>query len=117
MLLFALCFLVFPLKGMTMMGGGVILLCFSLFSFAIYFFTTNLSQLQQWYTTGKQHYELRVEFERFGGIDGAIFRINQKLMVHPNDQRGWLILGRLYSAKHDDEKAFIAFKKARELEP
>lgn len=59
---------------------------------------TNPKELLQWLTYGKQHYELALQVQALGGIDGLITRLKKKLEEHPNDQKGLEILRRLQSA-------------------
>ncbi len=123
MLLSALAMLALPLviarngnKFILARNFLIFSLSISVCAFALYHFSGNHSALQQWFTYGKQHYQLQVQFNQLGGIDGIIERIEKKLAANPHDAQGWAILGKLYTAKHDDVKAKAAFEKARRLQ-
>ncbi len=62
------------------------------------------------------HYQLQVQLEQLGGIDGVIARIKMKLQANPHDTQGWLILSKLYLIKHDYNAAKEALSKAHENE-
>lgn len=115
MVLGALCLLFWPtIKSRSgFLSRSHIFGLFILFaSFAFYFCFNNPTELRQWLDHGKRHYELLVEYERLGGIDGIIAKIKQKLAQNPSDRQGWMILGKLYKAKGDEKAAEEAFKKA-----
>jgi cytochrome c-type biogenesis protein CcmH/NrfG len=84
-------------------------------SLLLYQFTGDKIALSDWLAEGKQHYKLLEQFEALGGIDGAINKITQRLKANPDDKQGWLILGKLYQAKHNEMAAEVAFAQAREL--
>lgn len=88
-----------------------------LFSFTLYLTLGQTKELQQWFSYGKNHYQLSIEVDRLGGIDGIIARLLKKLEANPNDAKGWFILGKLYFAKQDYTAAVDAFGNARYLQP
>lgn len=71
----------------------------------------------KWLSGGKQHYLLVEQFDKLGGVDGAISKIEQKLKEDATNSKGWIILAKLYMAKKDETKAILALQKARDLEP
>jgi len=87
----------------------------TVFSFGIYHFTANTSAISEWLLHGKKHYELQLQVNRLGGIEGIIQRVKQKLEKDPTDAQGWLILGKMYLMQGDEKKAKFAFDKAKEL--
>lgn len=86
-------------------------------TFTLYRLSGNHTALQQWLEHGKQHYQLQIQLDQLGGVDGIIERIKKKLAANPQDAQGWLILGKLYLAKHDQAKAKAVLTKAHELQP
>jgi cytochrome c-type biogenesis protein CcmH/NrfG len=66
---------------------------------------------------GQAHYQLLEQFSELGGIEGAIHRIQEKLIANPNDVEGWLLLGKLYLSKQDTKRAEAALQKAHTLSP
>lgn len=88
-----------------------------LFSFTLYSFFGAPSALKQWLTVGKQHYQIMLEYNQLGGIEGIISRIKAKLKANPRDAQGWFILGKLSLANHDYALAFTALDKAQQLQP
>lgn len=87
------------------------------FSFMLYYFSGNKIALAQWFAHGKEHYQLQVQVNQLGGIDGIIKKVQKKLDANPKDAAGWLILGKLYLGTHDYQSAKVSFKKAHELAP
>lgn len=85
---------------------------FSFFAIVFYIATTNLTALQQWLNGGMQHYQLLTQFEELGGLEGAITKVKDRLSSHPEDVKGWNLLGKLYMAKHDEKQARLAFQHA-----
>lgn len=88
-----------------------------LFSVVLYQSFGQTSAVRLWFTEGKNHYNLMIELQQLGGIEGIITRLQDKLSANPNDAKGWFILGKLYYSKHDYEAARAAFAKAHELKP
>jgi cytochrome c-type biogenesis protein CcmH/NrfG len=82
-----------------------------IFSLSLYFTLCSPQDLRTWLTQGRNHYELLVQMDQLGGIDGMIDRIKLKLVENPEDAEGWFILGRLYLAKNDKENAEKAFQR------
>jgi cytochrome c-type biogenesis protein CcmH/NrfG len=111
LLISALCLLLWPftknrrIKIIISLFAGI--LCFGL-----YFLIGRPSDLKEWLTQGKQHYALVETYQALGGIDGMIERIKEKLKKNPSDQTGWVILGKLYLAQHNEKAAKEAFKHA-----
>jgi cytochrome c-type biogenesis protein CcmH/NrfG len=81
-----------------------------IFSLTMYYKLGNMNGLNHWLATGRHHYELLVQVERLGGIDGIIKRLHAKLQENPNDVKGWEILAKLYSAKGDQVNAEKSLK-------
>lgn len=73
------------------------------FSCGCYWLTGQWQAYQAWQMHGKKHYELMVQYEQLGGIDGIISRIKQKLVANPDDPEGWKILAKLYKAKGNSQ--------------
>lgn len=94
---------------------GMVLLILTL-SFGLYSVQDHQG-LKRWLGGGREHYQLVESFYRLGGLEGVIARIEQRLVVDPDDSHGWLILGKLYLASHDCVKAKIALTKANQLQP
>lgn len=86
-------------------------------SLALYQFTGNSTALNEWLTKGKNHYALLVQYNKLGGIDGIINRIQARLKIDPNDAKGWFILGKLYLMKNNIKAAKPALEKAHQLQP
>lgn len=95
----------------------ILILFIGTFSFVFYAFTGNSLDLKLWLTEGREHYLLQEKFDDLGGVEGVIARIKVKLKAHPDDAKGWFILGKLYKAKQDEVKAKEAFQKAHLLQP
>jgi cytochrome c-type biogenesis protein CcmH/NrfG len=89
----------------------------ALVAFTLYYFSGNHQALAFWFAEGKQHYELLGKIDELGGIDGVIFRIQEKLKQNPADAEGWFILGKLYLSKQNAVAAKEAFSKAHALKP
>lgn len=83
----------------------------------LYHYNSNNTALQQWLSYGKEHYNLLVNFNDMGGLNGMITRIKQKLEANPNDAQGWFILGKLYLSQQNYPAAKTAFDKAHSLNP
>lgn len=86
-------------------------------SLCLYQFTGDKVGLALWMTKGSQHYQLLEQIDNLGGIDQIITRIEAKVKANPDDAQGWFILGKLYLATHDMDKAKDALKKAHDLQP
>lgn len=71
--------------------------------------------LKKWLQGGEKHYQLIQQFDRMGGLEGAITKIQIRLKDNPDDREGWLILSKLYLAKGDALRAQNALKKARDF--
>ncbi len=84
-----------------------------IFSFSVYSVLGSQHDLKIWLEKGRTHYALLEQVNQLGGIEGMIARIEAKLKENPDDAEGWFILGKLYLAKNEREKADIAFKNAR----
>lgn len=84
-------------------------------SFGIYQFCGNKIALKNWLKGGEKHFQLVQQFDRMGGVEGAIAKIQIRLKENPDDRQGWLILSKLYLAKGDELRAQNALKKAQEL--
>ena len=82
------------------------------FSVFMYFLSGRAPSLQQWVTQGKQHYNVQVQVQNLGGINGIIEKIKLRLQDNPNDTKGWLILAKLYHDNHQDDLAKQAMQKA-----
>lgn len=78
----------------------------------MYCYVTDFPALTNWLKQGREHYELMVQFNQLGGVDGAILKVQERLALHPEDAEGWRILGKLYLSKGDTAKADWAFGKA-----
>lgn len=94
--------------------ASLFILCFS---FGVYQLSGNKIGLKFWLTQGKERYRLLSQFDELGGIDGAIKRVQEKLISNPNDAQGWFILAKLYEAKPDKIAAKKALAKAYQLDP
>lgn len=121
MLLIALSLLAIPflnnasankLKIFSCLAGFLIIL-----SVWIYYLSTNTDALYNWFSTGKQHYQLLNQFEQLGGINGAITQIKKRLAANPEDAQGWLILGKLYLSQQNIVEAKKALTKAHSFSP
>lgn len=88
-----------------------------IFSLGIYQFSTNHAQLKLWLTQGEKHYQLQQAVKELGGFSGIIKQLKYKLAENPNDAKGWFILGKLYFADQDYNKAKEALGKAVILRP
>jgi len=104
MLLFAFCLLFLPIfsTGTRSYSNCFIFfttIIFSIFSFSLYLFFNNRIILAQWINHGQQHYQLLVDYNQLGGIDGIIAKIKQRLAQNPSDQQGRIILEKLYRLK------------------
>ena len=120
MLIGALCLIVLPFikNKATFSKGFLITFLFTLlFSLGLYQFSGDKNALKQWYTQGEQHYQLQMQFNALGGIDGIIARVKKKIQANPLDTQGWFILGKLYLMKPDYPSAKAALSKAHELDP
>lgn len=82
----------------------------------IYQISGDKTALRAWFTQGQAHYQLLTQFDALGGIDGMIKHIEAKLKDNPNDAQGWLILAKLYAAKHEDAAAKRAYQRAEKLQ-
>lgn len=72
--------------------------------------------LKNWLGGGAEHYQLLVQFQQLGGVKGAIASITARLTNDPENVEGWLLLGKLYLADHNDAAAEAAFARARALQ-
>ncbi len=96
-----------PLKVRCWVSCIGFFLCFSL-----YFAISQPAAVNQWLEKGREHYALLVEYQALGGIDGMISRIKEKLDKNPDDAEGWIVLGKLYLAQHNEKAAKAAFQHA-----
>lgn len=87
MLLFAMGLIVFTFKKIPKVIMGLLMV----FCFAMYGLTGNQASLE--------HYELMQAFQKLGGLDGAISKIEAHLRAHPDDKKGREILRKLYLSK------------------
>lgn len=94
-----------------------LILFVALFSFSIYRLGSHHHHLKKWLVYGKRQYDFLIEYERLGGINGMIMRIQHKLEDNPTDLQAWVILGKLYIAKTDYPAAKEAFDQAHKLQP
>ncbi len=119
LLLVAISFIMFSTNKQTLkkLDFIFITLFISLFTVILYFYSGDKTALKLWLTQDKNHYELQSTINKLGGIDGIIASIQKKLMNNPNEIQGWLILGKLYYAKHDYQAAKIIFQTAYKLDP
>ena len=120
MLIAALCLVVLPFiknKAIFSKSFFITFLFALLFSLGMYQFFGDKDALKQWYTQGEQHYQLQLQFNALGGIDGLITRVKKKIQANPLDTQGWFILGKLYLMKPDYPSARTALRKAHELDP
>lgn len=84
---------------------------------SLYSFSGDKVALTKWFSNGLPHYQLLKQFDELGGVDGAISQIKNKLVQHPDDAKGWLILYKLYLSKEDKQAARFAIEKAYKLQP
>lgn len=120
MLLVAIAFIALPFAKHRQIFSKKFLASTSLvvlLAVGLYFLLGDYRGLSQWMSQGREHYQLMATFESLGGVDGAISRIENRLLENPNDAKGWFILGKLYLSKHEDAKAKAAFENARKLTP
>ena len=117
MLILALILLTIPLikKKYPHKKIFTVAVIFMLFSSGLYVSTSNPTTLNEWLLHGKAHYDLMIQYQALGGLDGMIQKVHAKLEAHPNDIEGWRILGKLYSMKQDYLHAKKAFAKAAAL--
>lgn len=87
------------------------------FSIILYHYQGAPREVNAWNTTGNKHYQLLTEYNKLGGIQGIISRIQLQLKNHPDDAKGWFILGKLYLANQDYAHATSALQKAHQLAP
>jgi|GEM_PF-4934929 len=86
------------LSSKNFLAGALFIL---LAATGLYALTSDQPALHQWLTKGKQHYQLLIEYNELGGIDGIIERVKKKLAANPNDKQGRQILDKLYEMKGD----------------
>ena len=111
MLIVAFCLLFLPIFSTDTRSDSndfifskiIIFSIFSIFSFSLYFFLNNTTMLAQWINHGQQHYQLSVDYNQLGGIDGIIAKIKERLAQNPADQQGRIILEKLYRLKHQNQ--------------
>ena len=116
----ALSLLAIPyVKTQTLFSRGFLLasLFTLVFALSLYQFTGNHLALKEWLAHGKKHYALQDQMNQMGGYEGIIARIKKKLALHPNDVKGWVILGKLYLANENYADALDALSKAHALQP
>lgn len=116
MLLIALCLAAIPFAKSKTVFSKKFFICeffIILFCVSAYLIFGNYTGLSEWNNRGEEHYNLLDTFDRLGGVDGAIKKIEDELMQNPKDAEGWYILGKLYLSKHEDAKAKAAFENAR----
>ncbi len=118
MLLLSLCLVTFPFyQNNSIFSKRFLLLITSaiIFSSVLYFFSGDKMAVLEWLTYGEKHYQLLDEFQKLGGVDGAIVQIEKRLKENPDDAEGWTILSKLYASKGENKKALEANKKANAL--
>lgn len=94
-----------------------ILFFMTIFSLGTYLSLGQTNELRHWFSYGKNHYQLAIEVDRLGGLDGLIAQLEQKLRLHPDEAKGWFILGKLYFSKQDSISGSLAIEKAHDLQP
>lgn len=120
MLFIAIVLLAVPLlknKNYSWKSFTVVSVAVVLFSVGLYSLTDNHTALEEWLLHGKEHYQLLVQYQELGGLDGIIKRVNAKVKANPNDAEGWYILGKLYLMKQNFPAAKKALEKAHQLKP
>lgn len=120
MLLVAIAFIALPLAKHHQIFSKTFFISAAfivLFAAGMYVFLGDYRGLSQWMSQGREHYQLMSTFESLGGVDGAISKIENRLLENPKDAKGWFILGKLYLSKHEDAKANAAFENAHKLAP
>jgi cytochrome c-type biogenesis protein CcmH len=120
MLIASLCLIVVPFvihNAIYSKSFLLVSLIIVVMSLGLYHLTGNKPALNQWITTGKDHYRLLETVNQLGGINGLIARVRHKLEADPHNAQGWFILGKLYLSKEDNKAAYAAFSKAHELQP
>jgi hypothetical protein len=107
MLIGAFCLLFLPVRVSSPFNyqNSLVFFAMTIFSFSIYLFFTHTIALTEWINHGQQHYELLVEYNQLGGIDGMIAKIKQKLSQNPGDEQGQIILKKLYHIKHEQTQS------------
>lgn len=86
-------------------------------SVCLYTMSSNRHELKQWLSKGERHYHLMVQYNALGGVSGLIARVQKKLDENPTDEKGWLILAKLYLINHDYKSAKYALMQAQHLNP
>lgn len=120
MLTSALCLITLPfIKNRAVLSKKIFItfLFIILFSLSLYQFSGDKNALKQWYTQGEQHYQLQMQFNALGGLDGIIVSVKKKIAANPKDAQGWFILAKLYLMKQDYPDAKTALAKAHQLAP
>ncbi len=114
MLAIAITFLVIAVPGKITAYLATLLVLFAL---ALYLLFGNVAGLSTWLARGQTHYNLLVAVDRLGGMDAIVKRISVHLTDHPNDAKGWMILGKIWLAEKQYLKAQAAFSRVLQLEP
>lgn len=120
MLVIAILLLAIPFiknKSASIQAFLMIALIMIVFAGGLYSLTSNHAALEEWLLHGKEHYQLLLEYQQLGGLEGLITKVNAKVKENPNDAQGWYILGKLYLMKQDLPNARKALEKAHQLKP
>lgn len=107
LLISALCLIALPfIKNRHVVSKGFFGAIFFtiFFSLSVYILLGDKFALAQWLAYGEQHYQLLVQFDQLGGIDGMIAKVKARVKANPDDKQGQLILDKLYQMKARETK-------------
>lgn len=82
-----------------------ILSAFIVIIFCFYPSKKELIAYANWQKSGETHYNLMVQYEALGGLEGLITKVKAKIKANPNDKTGYFILNKLLMLKNAEKKA------------
>lgn len=115
LLAMAVILLTYILRKQSKTQIGAVVVVFALSSVGFYLYWGDSQSLAQWYQA-QQRAELIKDFvAKYRSVDEIIALMQQRLKEHPEDAKGWYLLGRLYRSQGNLKAAEEAFAKAKEL--
>ncbi len=101
-------------------AATILCIVVSIAAFVLYLYFGKSREVKTWLVTKEQAEKVKAEIRRYGSKQEIILALRNKLTQLPlnkSNAKGWFILGKLYFNEKDFSQAFLAFKKAVDLNP
>ena len=107
---------IYPLRHMRVLCG-VLFLLISAIICGIYWYCGSWNLWHESQRNLAQQAKVRKILASKNGVQEILLRLTTHLKTHPEDARGWFLLGRLYMNQENWQSAYNAFKHAFRLSP